>query len=68
MEEEIENKTADIKKYRREYYQKNKKKRDKYFSQKVTCICGCEVIVTSIPRHVESNKHTVRMLEANFEE
>jgi len=66
--DEVENKTADIKKYRREYYQKNKKKRTAYFSQKVICVCGCEVRLTSVSRHVESNKHMLRMFKPDDEE
>ena len=66
--EEVENKTADMKKYRREYYLKNKTKLDKYCAQKVICVCGCKVQLTSIPKHVKSNKHMLNMFKAEFDE
>ena len=69
MDEEIvENKTADMKKYRREYYQKNKTKLNKYGSQRVICVCGCKVQLTSITKHVKSNKHTLKMFTAEVDD
>ena len=58
------NKTADMKKYLKEYYDKNK---DKYRREKETyrCdVCDCEILVSSKKFHEQSNKHVNNMATA----
>ena len=55
------NKTADMKKYLKDYYEKNK---DKYRREKETyrCdVCDCEILVSSKKFHEQSNKHVNNM-------